>query len=297
MAATGGGGAAERRRAHEGLALGRRPGVGRFVQDLSGSETPCWSPAGAGTSAASSSGCAGDAGWNVRATWWRREPIGSAEWVHADVRDAEAMRRAVARRRRRHPHRVRAGRRRMGGERRRARRPSRPRPAGGASSTSRATSSSTGARGRYREDDAPAPVNSYGRSKAEAERLVTDDPRRRSRSPAPRSSTAARSPGRRSGSPATGTRFFVDEIRSPVQVGDLARALLEVLELGCPRRAPSRRRRRRLALRLRRAARRRPGADRAGETTPDRAPDVSLDSSRAAGLLETRLRGAREVLG
>ena len=29
-----------------------------------------------------------------------------------------------------------------------------------------------GTRGRYREEDEPAPVNSYGRSKAEAERLV-----------------------------------------------------------------------------------------------------------------------------
>jgi dTDP-4-dehydrorhamnose reductase len=32
------------------------------------------------------------------------------------------------------------------------------------------------------------------------------------------------------------------------------------------------------------------------QTTPDRAPDVSLDSSRAAALLQTRLRGAYEVL-
>jgi hypothetical protein len=34
-----------------------------------------------------------------------------------------------------------------------------------------------------------------------------------------------------------------------------------------------------------------------GHTTPDRAPDVTLDSSRAAALLPTRLRGVREVLG
>jgi dTDP-4-dehydrorhamnose reductase len=31
-------------------------------------------------------------------------------------------------------------------------------------------------------------------------------------------------------------------------------------------------------------------------TTPDRAPNVSLDSSRAAALLPTRLRGVYEVL-
>jgi dTDP-4-dehydrorhamnose reductase len=95
---------------------------------------------------------------------------------------------------------------------------------------------------------------------------------------------------------AEGTRFFVDEIRSPVQVGDLADALLEVLALELP--GP---------LHL-------GGADdisrfdfavllgaeperiEAAHTTPDRAPDVSLDSSRAAGLLRTRLRGAYEVL-
>jgi hypothetical protein len=33
------------------------------------------------------------------------------------------------------------------------------------------------------------------------------------------------------------------------------------------------------------------------QTTPDRAPDVTLDSSQAAALLQTRLRGVREVLG
>lgn len=34
----------------------------------------------------------------------------------------------------------------------------------------------------------------------------------------------------------------------------------------------------------------------AGLTTPDRCPNVSLDSSQAAALLRTRLRGVREVL-
>jgi dTDP-4-dehydrorhamnose reductase len=32
-------------------------------------------------------------------------------------------------------------------------------------------------------------------------------------------------------------------------------------------------------------------------TSPDRAPDVTLDSSRAAALVPTRVRGVREVLG
>jgi dTDP-4-dehydrorhamnose reductase len=33
------------------------------------------------------------------------------------------------------------------------------------------------------------------------------------------------------------------------------------------------------------------------QTTADRAPNVTLDSSRAGALLATRLRGVREVLG
>ena len=43
------------------------------------------------------------------------------------------------------------------------------------------------------------------------------------------------------------------------------------------------------------------GADEASieraQTTPDRAPDLTLDSTQAAALLETRLRGVYEVLG
>ena len=34
----------------------------------------------------------------------------------------------------------------------------------------------------------------------------------------------------------------------------------------------------------------------AAQTTPDRAPNVSLDSSRAASMLATRVRGVYEVL-
>jgi dTDP-4-dehydrorhamnose reductase len=238
---------------------------------------------------------AGEAGWNVRATWWRREPVGAAEWVHADVRDVEAMKRATdgvdavvhtayvqgagewevnvegtaavaaAARGRRFVH----------------------------------VSSDVvfdGRRGRYREDAEPAPVNSYGRSKAEAERRAMD---------LHGAVTLARTsliyggaePGPQEELARTGTRFYVDEIRSPVQVGDLARALLEVLDLDIHG-----------ALHL-------GGADdvsrfdfavllgadalriEPARTTPERAPDVSLDSSRAAALLETRLRGVREILG
>ncbi len=91
-------------------------------------------------------------------------------------------------------------------------------------------------------------------------------------------------------------RFFVDEIRCPVHVGDLAAALLELLVIPSPGRctspgrtpspgstSPS------CSVPTRRGLE-------AAHTTPDRAPDVSLDSSRAAALLSTRVRGVYEVL-
>jgi dTDP-4-dehydrorhamnose reductase len=152
-----------------------------------------------------------------------------------------------------------------------------------------------GTRGRYTEDDAPAPVGAYGRSKAEAERRVAEL--------APAASIVRTSliyggpePGPQERLAREGTRFFVDEIRSPVNVGDLAEAVLELLTIdrtgllhlggaGDISRYD-------FALLL--------GADPArieqAYTTPDRAADVSLDSSRAAGLLATCLRGVRSVL-
>jgi dTDP-4-dehydrorhamnose reductase len=152
-----------------------------------------------------------------------------------------------------------------------------------------------GSRGHYREHDMPAPVNAYGRSKAEAERLVTE---------LHREATIARTsliyggaePGPQERLAAEGRRFFVDEIRSPVEVGDLAKALLEVVGMELP--GPLHLggaddlSRFDFAVLL--------GADperiEPAHTSADRAPDVSLDSSRAAGLLQTRLRGAYEVL-
>ena len=81
-----------------------------------------------------------------------------------------------------------------------------------------------------------------------------------------------------------------------MHVGDLARALLELLELECP--GPLHVggaddvSRYEFAVLL--------GADERrierAQTSPDRAPDVTLDSSQAAALLATRLRGVREVL-
>jgi dTDP-4-dehydrorhamnose reductase len=92
------------------------------------------------------------------------------------------------------------------------------------------------------------------------------------------------------------TRFFVDELRSPVHVVDLAEALLELVELevagplhlgGADDVS-----RFEFAVLLGADPERLEGVN----TTPDRPADVTLDSSRAAGLLKTRLRGVREVL-
>jgi dTDP-4-dehydrorhamnose reductase len=147
-----------------------------------------------------------------------------------------------------------------------------------------------GLRGRYREDDPPAPVHQYGRSKAEAERCVAE---RHPQATIVRTSLiyGGPEPGTQERLAREGTRFFVDEIRSPVRVGDLADAILELLELDVP--GPLHLggaddvSRYDFALLLGAD----PGRIERSHTTPDRAPNVSLDSSRAARLLQTRLRG------
>jgi dTDP-4-dehydrorhamnose reductase len=149
--------------------------------------------------------------------------------------------------------------------------------------------------GPYVEDDPVSPVTGYGRAKAEAERRVAAAHPgavivRTSLlygGPAPsRHELAARDPE---------ATFFTNEIRSPVHVVDLARAVLELAELDVAgplhvagaddvSRAE-------LAELIRGApVRTRP----APETRP---LDCSLDSSRARALLTTRLRGVRDVLG
>jgi dTDP-4-dehydrorhamnose reductase len=235
-------------------------------------------------------------GWDVRATWFGRPPVDEADWVQLDVRDDAAVRDAVT------------------GCAAVVHTAYRQGPEAwstnvdGSAAVARAARGAgvrlvhlstdlvfDGRRGRYREEDAPAPVNDYGRSKAEAERRVGE------LHPA---ATLARTsliyggiePGPQERLAVEGTRFFVDERRSPVHAGDLADAILDLLGLEAPgplhlggaddvdRFA--------FALLL--------GADQQrieqGHTTPDRAPDVTLDSSRAAALLPTRLRGVREVL-
>ena len=147
----------------------------------------------------------------------------------------------------------------------------------------------------YVEEDALSPVTDYGRAKADAEKRVAEA------HPAAllvrtsliyggavpsKHELAARD---------TGFTFFTDEIRNPVQVEDLAAALLELaaLDVSGPLHvagvdAVSRAAFAELVV----------GRPVASAPAPDGRPlDCSLDSSRAQALLRTRLRGVREVLG
>ena len=232
--------------------------------------------------------------WEVRATWFERPPNADAEWVHADLRDPGAARRAVAG----VDAVIHTAYRQGAGEW--------EANAGATAAVAEAArglrlvhlSSDIvfdGRRGRYREEDEPDPVNSYGRSKAEAERRVAT---LRPEATLVRTSLiyGGGEPGPQERLARANRRFFVDEFRSPVQVGDLAEAVLELLSLDVPGplhvAGADDVSRFDFAVLL--------GADPAGleraATTPDRAPDVTLDSSRAHTLLRTRLRGVHEVL-
>lgn len=234
-------------------------------------------------------------GWTTRGTWFERPPAGGGEWLRVDVRDPGTVAEAVAGvdavihtayRQGEGEWEVNALGSAVVAEAARGR---------------RLVHLSTdlvfdGGRGRYREEDEPAPVNSYGRSKAEAERRVA--------AAHPAASIVRTSliyggaePGPQERLARENRRFFVDELRSPVQVGDLAEALLDLVEedhagpihMGGADDVS----RFDFAVLL--------GADpeqlEAAHTTPGRAPNVTLDSTRAAALVETRLRGVYEVLG
>lgn len=146
----------------------------------------------------------------------------------------------------------------------------------------------------YIEDDRPVPVTEYGRAKAEAELRVTRaNPEalllRTSLiygGPEPsKHETAAVDPE---------LRFYTNEIRCPIHVGDLAGALLELAQLSesgplhvAGADATSR-------AEFAELLARRPVN--VTEAPPDRPLDCSLDSSRAQAMIRTRLRGVREVL-
>jgi dTDP-4-dehydrorhamnose reductase len=148
----------------------------------------------------------------------------------------------------------------------------------------------------YREDDAPSPLTEYGQAKTAAETAV--------RTAAPGSVIVRTSLmyGGPSGPPGKQERlaadlaatFYADELRCPVQVDDLAAALLELVELDVagPLHVAG-------SDGLSRAEFAAMLADRevlSAPAPPGRPLDCRLDSSHAGAMLRTRLRGAREVL-
>jgi dTDP-4-dehydrorhamnose reductase len=233
-------------------------------------------------------------GWSMRATWWtHRPPPLDVEWIRADVRDGGTMGR-IARDVDVVVHT--AYRQRDGW----TTNVDGSAAVADAARAARLIHLSTdivfdGRRGSYREEDELAPVNEYGRSKMKAERIVL--------AAHPEALVVRTSllyggaePGPQERLAIEGRTFYVDEIRSPVVVGDLADALLELarldvagpLHLGGADDVS----RHDFALLL--------GADATriepARTTPDRPANVSLDSARAGRLLSTRLRGVSEVL-
>jgi dTDP-4-dehydrorhamnose reductase len=248
---------------------------------------------GAGTLGSTLIALAPERNWSVRATWRSAKPDLKADWVEADVRDLDAVARAVDG---------------VDAVIHTAYRQGEDEWSTNVDGSAVVAQAAAGRRlvhlssdlvfdgtiGRYREEDLPAPVNSYGRSKAEAELRVAD---------AHPGATIVRTSliygvpdGPQERLAREGRKFYVDELRSPVQVRDLAEAILEVLELDVP--GPLHLggaddvNRYDLAVLL--------GADEdkieRAQTTPERARDVTLDSSQAAVLLTTRLRGVHEVL-
>ena len=153
----------------------------------------------------------------------------------------------------------------------------------------------------YTEDDEPRPVSPYGQAKLRAEELVAA---LHPEAVVVRTSLlygkAELGPQERLA--LSDAAFYVDEIRCPTVAGELAAALLELGRGEVPAgllhvAGPQAVSRYELARLLRGAHGGDPGTVR-GAPSPrlGRARDVSLDASRAAALLRTRLRGAREVL-
>jgi dTDP-4-dehydrorhamnose reductase len=158
------------------------------------------------------------------------------------------------------------------------------------------------------ERDPVDPVNDYGRFKVAAEAgIAAADPS----AVLVRTSLIYGGPGtqpsryeavaRAAAQGQQAVAFFTNERRSPVQVGDLAAALLELAELPCsgPLHVAGADAVDRLefaallTVAVGQDATRLVGA----EGPPERPGDCALDSSCAQGLLRTQLRGVREVLG
>jgi dTDP-4-dehydrorhamnose reductase len=149
----------------------------------------------------------------------------------------------------------------------------------------------------YVEEDEATPLTDYGRAKADAERAVLAE---HPGALVVRTSLiyggARPGPQERLAADPDAT-FFTDEVRCPIQVGDLADALIELaatdlsglLHVAGADRLSRHEFAELLAGRAVRAA---STAD-AGVVRPR---DCSLAIDRARGLLRTRLRGAREVL-
>jgi len=140
----------------------------------------------------------------------------------------------------------------------------------------------------YGEEAEPRPGSAYGQAKLDAERLVTE---LHPQALVIRTSLlyGKREPGPQELLAAEGAEFYLDEIRSPTRVGELAAALLElaasdvrgVLHVAGPE-----------ALSRLEFARRLGAVDPRGVPTPaGRARNVALDSKRAAFLLKTGLTG------
>jgi dTDP-4-dehydrorhamnose reductase len=149
----------------------------------------------------------------------------------------------------------------------------------------------------YTEEDAPCPCTDYGRSKAESERRVA------AAHPSAlivRTSLIVGGPGHEPSKHELAaidgrSTFYGDELRSPVQVTDLARALLELaaLDVSGPLHvagADGVSRADLAELVTGRAVRR-------ALAPASRPLDCRLDSSRAQGLIDVELRGVRTVLG
>lgn len=153
-----------------------------------------------------------------------------------------------------------------------------------------------------REDDAPAPVSEYGRSKAAAEAAV--------RAAHPGAVLVRTSLIYGGAEPSVyelraldpAQTFYADEIRCPIVAGDLAAAIVELCarsDVRGPLHVAGADAVSRLEFAQLVAAARGgdPGAVRGGARPPGRAGDLRLDCARARALLRVRLRGVREVLG